>query len=254
MVEMWSRFLNIWTGNVIIGRVRPANVAKKTDGTVAARLAAIASFGAAMIHFAVLPTHSQGWAPSGLFFASIALFQLVWALVVPARPAAVVLAAGIAVNVGAAALWALSRTAGAPFGPHAGEPEMVEAAGLFALLLECYVVMGAGWMWYRGNRTVPISGFGNAIVLGGGSAVIAAAATLGVVSGLFNDHHAPAGAEYDHDAPTNGHADGHHDHPEPATTPHAEVAPPPTATVPVESPPSATDLSHETGNSRHHGE
>lgn len=174
---MWSRFLNIWAGDVIIERVTPANVAKKTDGRLAARLAAIASFGAAMIHFAVLPTHLQEWTPSGLFFASIALFQLVWALVVPVRPAAVVLAAGIMANVGAAALWALSRTAGAPFGPHAGEPEVVEAAGLFALLLECYVVMGAGWMWYRGHRAVPISGFGNAIVFGGGSAVIAAAAS-----------------------------------------------------------------------------
>ncbi|WP_231743197.1 hypothetical protein [Mycobacterium sp. GA-2829] len=240
-------------GTVIIDRVTP-NVAKKTDGRLAARLAAIASFGGAMIHFAVLPAHLQEWTPSGLFFASIALFQLVWALVAPARPAAIVLAAGIMANVGAAALWVLSRTAGGPFGPHAGEPEVVEAAGLFALLLECYVVMGAGWMWYRGHRAVPISGFGNAIVLGGGSTVIAAAAALGVASGLLNDHHAPAGAKHDYHAPMSGHADGHHDHPEPAATPDTEVPPPPTAPAPVEPPPPATDLSHETDGGHHHSE
>jgi Na+/melibiose symporter-like transporter len=115
--------------------------AKKTDSRLAARLAAIASLGAAVIHFAVVPTHWQEWMPSGLFFVSIALLQLIWALVVVARPTTAVLAAGIAANVGAAALWALSRTAGAPFGPNAGEPELVQAAGLCALLLEVYVVM-----------------------------------------------------------------------------------------------------------------
>lgn len=32
-----------------------------------------------------------------------------------------------------------------PFGPSAGEPEPVGAAGICVLLLQCYVVMGAGW-------------------------------------------------------------------------------------------------------------
>ena len=188
------------------------------------------------------------------FFVSIALFQLVWALVVLVRPTAAVLAAGIVANVGAAALWALSRTAGAPFGPHAGEPEVVEAAGLCALLLECYVVMGAGWVWYRGHRAEPISGFGNAIVLGGASAVIAVAATVGVASGLLNDHHAPAGAEHNYQVPISGHEDGHHDHPEPVAPPNTEVIPQPTAPAPVEPPPPATDPSHRTDGDHHQSE
>ena len=250
---MWCRFLNVWASDVIIERVTP-KVAKKTDSRLAARLAAISSFGAAVIHFAVLPTHWQEWTPSGLFFVSIALFQLVWALVVLVRPTAAVLAAGIVANVGAAALWALSRTAGAPFGPHAGEPEVVEAAGLCALLLECYVVMGAGWVWYRGHRAEPISGFGNAIVLGGASAVIAVAATVGVASGLLNDHHAPAGAEHDYQVPISGHEDGHHDHPEPVAPPNTEVIPQPTAPAPVEPPPPATDPSHRTDGDHHQSE
>jgi hypothetical protein len=224
--------------------------AKKTDSRLAARLAAIASLGAAVIHFAVVPTHWQQWMPSGLFFVSIALLQLIWALVVVARPTTAVLAAGIAANVGAAALWALSRTAGAPFGPNAGEPELVEAAGLCALLLEVYVVMGAGWVWYRGHQSEPISAFANAIVLLGAGTVIAAAATVGVASGLQHDHHAPAGAEPEHHKPSIGHDDGHHDHPEPI----AELIRPPTAPAPSEAPPPAADPAHDTDGDHHHEE
>ena len=224
--------------------------AKKTDSRLAARLAAIASLGAAVIHFAVVPTHWQEWMPSGLFFVSIALFQLIWARVVLARPTTAVLAAGIAANVGAAALWALSRTAGAPFGPHAGEPELVQAAGLCALLLEVYVVMGAGWVWYRGHQPEPISAFANVIVLLGAGTVIAAAATVGVASGLQHGHHAPAGAEPEHHKPSIGHEDGHHDHPEPT----AELIRPPAAPAPVEAPPPATDPAHDADGDHHHEE
>ena len=224
--------------------------AKKTDSRLAARLAAIASLGAAVIHFAVVPTHWQEWMPSGLFFVSIALLQLIWALVVVARPTTAVLAAGIAANVGAAALWALSRTAGAPFGPHAGEPELVQAAGLCALLLEVYVVMGAGWVWYRGHQSEPISAFANAIVLLGAGSVIAAAATVGVASGLQHDHHAPAGAEPEHHKPSIGRDDGHHDHPEPI----AELIRPPAAPAPFEAPHPATDPAHDTDGDHHHEE
>jgi hypothetical protein len=224
--------------------------AKKTDSRLAARLAAIASFGAAVIHFAVAPTHWQEWIPSGLFFVSIALFQLIWALAVLARPATAVLAAGIAANVGAAALWALSRTAGAPFGPHAGEPELVRAAGLCALLLEVYVVMGAGWVWYRGRQAQPIPAFANALVLLGAGAVIAAAATVGTASGLQHDHHAPAGAEPEHHEPSIGHAEGHHDHPEPI----AELIRPPAAPAPLESQPPATDPARDADGDHHHAE
>ena len=37
-----------------------------------------------------------------------------------------------------------------------------------------YVVMGAGWVWYRGHQAEPIPAFANAIVLLGAGAVIAA--------------------------------------------------------------------------------
>jgi hypothetical protein len=227
---------------------------KKTDSRLAARLAAIASAGAAVIHFAAVPTHWQEWMPSGLFFASIALFQLIWARVVLARPDKTVLVAGIVANVGVIALWALSRTAGAPFGPHAGEPEFVQAAGLCALLLEVYVVMGAGWVWYRGHQPEPIPAFANAIVLLGIGAVITSAATLGVASGLRHGHHAPAGAETEQLDPSIGHVDGHHNHPEPTTSPITESIGTPAEPTPAEAAPPAMDPSHETDGDHHHEE
>ncbi|WP_137146006.1 hypothetical protein [Mycolicibacterium sp. CR10] len=184
--------------------------ATKTDSRLAARLAALASLGASVIHFAVVPNHWREWMLAGLFFASIALFQLIWARVVLTRTTAPVLAAGILLNVGAIALWALSRTAGAPFGPNAGQPELVQAADLCALLLQIYVVMGAGWVWYRGLQGEHVPSFVSAVVLLGAAGVVALASTVGVASGLRHGHHAPASADADHHGTADEGADGDH--------------------------------------------
>jgi hypothetical protein len=157
-------------------------------------------------------------------------------------------------NVGAAALWAMSRTAGAPFGPHAGEPELVQAGGLCALLLEIYVVMGAGWVWYRGSEAEPIPAFANAMVFLGVGAVIAFAATAGVASGLTHGHHAPAGGGPDHHAPISGHADGHHEHPKPVTPLNADTDPVPAAPLPVEVLDRVTEPSRDTDGHHDHSE
>lgn len=195
-------------------------------------MAAIASLGAAVIHFAVVPTHWQEWLPAGLFFVSVALFQLIWALWVLVRASSSVLAVGVMVNVGTIIIWALSRTAGAPFGPRAGTAELVHGADLCALLLEIYVVMGAGWVWYRGHQRNLIPAFANAIILAGAGAVIAAASTVGVASGLQHDHH-------DHPAP-------------PAAEPLGTPVSPIEAPAPTEAP--ALEPSHDAHGDHHHGE
>lgn len=211
----------------------------KTDSRLAARIAALASVGAALIHFAVTPTHWQEWMTSGVFFAVLALFQLAWALLVLARPTVPVLAAGIVANVGSIALWALSRTAGVPFGPHAGEPELVRAAGLCALLLQTYVVLGAAWIGFRRHRAESLSGIGYGMVLAGAGTVVAVAVAVGVTSGLQHGHHAPTGvAEHDHHAPA-GVTVGHHEHSPPAApAPESMVSGPPAAPpAPISEPP-----------------
>lgn len=196
----------------------PSRGKAKTDSGLAVRIAATASLGAALIHFAVAPTHWYEWLPAGVFFVLLAGFQLAWACAVVARPASLILATGILVNLGSMALWAVSRTAGAPFGPHAGEPELVRAAGLCALLLQIYVVMGAGWTWFRRYRADPVPGFGYRVVLTGAGTVIAAAAAVGVASGLQHGHHPPTDiAEHEHQAPVDLEQGHHHDDPAPRT-------------------------------------
>ncbi|HEX9832425.1 MAG TPA: hypothetical protein VGA66_04935 [Mycobacterium sp.] len=230
----------------------------RTDGRVAARAAATASVGAAVIHFAVTPAHWSDWLPSGVFFASIAVFQLIWALLAWTRPPAVLLAAGIVANAGFAALWVWSRTAGEPFGPNAGEPEPVQAAGICALLLECYIVMGAAWAWYRGDRAEPVSGVGSALILLGANTVVAAAVTAGVASGLHgHDHHhqAPHEAQGEYQAPHSEHAAGHHNNQsEPAVPLDAQVTRPPTAPGPAETGLPLTEPSHDVDGDQHHAE
>lgn len=230
--------------------------ASKTDSRLAARLAALASLGASIIHFAVVPNHWQEWMPAGLFFASVALLQLIWARVVLARTTNPVLAAGILLNLGAIALWALSRTAGAPFGPHAGEAELVQAADLCALLLQIYVVMGAGWVWYRGLQGDPVPAAVSAMVLLGAVGVVVLASTVGVASGLRHGHPTPAGANADHHGTSTENADGHHgDHPEP-TSPPPMIESVGTSVAPeaIEAPsPPAVPL-HDSHGDHEHGE
>jgi hypothetical protein len=164
--------------------------AGKTDSRLAARCAAIASFGAAVIHIAVAPMHWRDWLPAGVFFVVLALFQLIWAVIIWTRPMGWLLTVGILVNGASVALWATSRTAGPPVGPFAGQPEAVDTAGICALLLQCYVVMGAAWAWMRSMEAHQVPAFGRAAVLLGANTVMAGAVTVGLAS-LFDGggHH-----------------------------------------------------------------
>ncbi|MBX7455481.1 hypothetical protein GR927_46505 [Mycolicibacterium sp. 3033] len=190
--------------------------AGRTDSRLAARCAAVASVGAAVIHFAVSPAHWNYWMPSGVFFASIAAFQLVWGLLAWSRANSLLLMAGVAANVGSTALWVMSRTTGAPFGPYAGEPETVEAAGICVLLLQCYIVMGAAWALYRRCRAEEVSAVGRSLVLLGATTIMAAAVTVGLASGLQgHHHHHGVEAEAGHGPTADEHVGDHHQH-EPA--------------------------------------
>jgi uncharacterized membrane protein YidH (DUF202 family) len=195
-----------------------ASAATLTDSGLAARMAAVSSLGAAVIHFAVTPSHFAEWVPSGIFFATLALFQLLWGVLAWTRPPVALLAAGIAANLGALALWVVSHTQGSPFGPHAGETEAIRAAGICTLLLECYVVMGAAWAWHRRRRPETVSGAGAAMVLIGAAPVIAAVVAVGVISGLQpHGHHGQPGDQHRAGlvvpAAEAGHEPGgHHDH------------------------------------------
>lgn len=101
---------------------------------------AVLSAGAAAIHFAVMGDHfALSWT-HGAFFAAVGWAQLIWAGAVLVRPGRAVALAGIAGNVLVVAAWALSRTAGLPFGPGAGKPEPAGLPDGLATALELALV------------------------------------------------------------------------------------------------------------------
>jgi hypothetical protein len=169
----------------------------QTDSALAARCAAIASVGAGLIHFAVMPAHWLQWWAAGFFFAVVAVFQLMWSYLAWSRPRMLLLVAGIAANAGVAVLWVASSTTGLPFGPHAGAPETADAAGICSLLLECYVIMGAAWAWMQDYEPESVSRVRSALVLLGANGVIAGTVCVGVASSFQNhgEHHAPLEAQ-----------------------------------------------------------
>ncbi|MGY4712900.1 hypothetical protein ACXDF8_25695 [Mycolicibacterium sp. CBM1] len=232
-----------------------AKEATKPDRRLSARCAAVASLGAAVIHFAVAPMHWRDWLVSGVFFAGVAVFQLLWALLVWSRPGTGVLAAGFVANAGAAALWVVSRTVGVPFGPHGGQPEAVDGAGIAVLLLQCYVVMGAGWALLTRYRAEDVGGFGRALVLVGANAVMVGAVAVGLASGLQGHHHGDvAEAEGEHSAAHEAHAEGHHhdaDHTDSVAPPKPAVPNPATSPVPADSGRPVTDMGLHTDDGHH---
>lgn len=101
------------------------------------------SAGAAAIHFAVMGQHfALDWT-HGAFFAAVGWAQLVWAGAILVRPSRTVALAGVAGNIVVAAIWAVSRTVGMPFGPGAGKPELAGFPDGLATLLEVLVICGA---------------------------------------------------------------------------------------------------------------
>jgi uncharacterized membrane protein YidH (DUF202 family) len=201
----------------------------QTDSRLAARCAAIASAGAGLIHFAVMPAHWLDWIPSGLFFAAVAVFQLMWAFLAWTRPRALLLALGIVANAGSAALWVVSRTVGLPFGPQVGVPEAVEGAGICVLLLECYVIMGAAWAWLQDYEPEAVSRFRSALVMIGANGVIAGTVCVGVASG-FQGHHHDGPMEAQREPRTEAahqHDQAPHHRSEPAAVPNSPPSTPP---------------------------
>lgn len=98
--------------------------------------AASASFGAGLVHLAVVPEHLHEWLLAGIFFLVLGALQLGWSVTSLALKRLVAPRTVAAANVLTVLLWAVSRTAGLPFGPEAGHPESVGRADVLASVLE----------------------------------------------------------------------------------------------------------------------
>lgn len=176
--------------------------------STAARITALASIGAGIVHAVVIADHAQSWWLSGVFFALLTAFQLLWGLLILARPRTItaggriagpMLASFIAVNAGAAILWAVTRWGtGEPFGPQAGAPLPIGPAGIASTALELVVVgvlvISALLSTIRGDaahRGHPTRARVVAVLLAS-ALVLSAPTAWGVAGGLHHDHSAHA--------------------------------------------------------------
>lgn len=76
----------------------------------------VSSAAAAGVHSAVGPAHFREQFAFGVFFASVALAQIAWAILVVLQPTRLLLAVGIAGNTALLCLWLITRTVGLPYG------------------------------------------------------------------------------------------------------------------------------------------
>ncbi|HSP37682.1 MAG TPA: hypothetical protein VLR26_08015 [Frankiaceae bacterium] len=106
-------------------------------------IGAAASFGCAAIHFAVMPEHWLEWKMAGLFFGVLAWVQVAYSVALLTSRRRLVVEAGLVVQLGTIGVWALSRTAGMPFGPQAGQAEPASFIDVVSTMLEVVVAVAA---------------------------------------------------------------------------------------------------------------
>ncbi|HET6152659.1 MAG TPA: hypothetical protein VFE15_06865 [Marmoricola sp.] len=79
-------------------------------------IAVVSSTAAAVVHAAVCPEHFAEKFIFGVFFAGSAIAQIIWSVVMVMRPRRPMLVEAAYGNAVVAALWAVTRTVGLPFG------------------------------------------------------------------------------------------------------------------------------------------
>ncbi len=168
--------------------------------------------GAAVIHAAMVPSHVGESALEGWGFVVSAWAQLALAVAVLVRPARRVGVAVVATNAVLIAVWAVSRTAGLPFGAHSGHAESVTFVDGACVALEgVAVVVGAalaGWhplRWLARLRPpVGAAGAVGAVLLATAAVVSPAAGDHAARShgahGTAGDEHAGEVGGHDHEA------------------------------------------------------
>ncbi|ASU85916.1 hypothetical protein CDO52_26730 [Nocardiopsis gilva YIM 90087] len=151
------------------------------------------SLGAAQIHLVMAPVHWEEWWLSGALFAAAGAFQVLWAILAIWRGTAPVLILGAMANLGFLAVWAVSRFAGLPVGPHAGVPESAGLTDITTAVFEALVVLGA--LWALGFRRT--AGPGGGTITAVSVAALAVAFSTAAAVGAAGDHsHGPAPAEH----------------------------------------------------------
>jgi hypothetical protein len=112
------------------------------------RIAAALSLSAAIAHFGAAPPHFHDWWAHGAFFVVCGALQAAFAALILWWPRTWLALTGVAGTLAVLALYVVSRTYGAPVGPHAGIAEPAEAydlttaAGEFVLVVVLVMMLG----------------------------------------------------------------------------------------------------------------
>jgi hypothetical protein len=177
-----------------------------TFGRLAAFGAALLSLGAAAIHFGVLGSHYEEWWGYGAFFAVVASLQAIWALLVVRSPARwLYYWAGAAGNAAVIAVWAITRTAGVPFGPSSGEVENAEFIDVLATGFQVLIVVAClGIINWRQMATRQLS----AAVLWSATLAVAVG-VMALTSVSLADWTSGGGDAHGEAAVGDGHSDDH---------------------------------------------
>lgn len=178
-------------------------------GDLAMRSALAALVAAAgVIHLAMVASHWNEWALEGAAMAAAGWIQLALAAAIVLRPSRGVLVGTVVASLVFTGVWALSRTSGYPFGPHADEAESVTAVDATVVVLELLAIVGVvvvlAWpgltVGGRGPRwAVPVLA----------TATLIAVTTAVLASPSAADH---AHDEHDHDTEVAATPVADHDH------------------------------------------
>ena len=164
-----------------------------------ANVTGVLSAGAGAIHFSVIQSHFEEYWAFGVFFATAAWLQILWAMWVVARPGRGVALVGIAINGAITAVWVVSRTVGIPFGPEPGVTEAAEFVDVAATSLQILAVLGALALLSRGTarRAVATGAVVSLTLLLGVS--VAVLTTAAIIS--FTPHEESEEATHEEEAP-----------------------------------------------------
>jgi hypothetical protein len=148
--------------------------------------AALASVGAAAIHFAVAKMHFDEYTLFGVFFVLSGIAQLVWPVWLLLRRWSPLFVLGAVGNALIVALWAVDRVWGLPIGPEHWKPDPVGfgdsvASGLEVVLVVCTLaLMGRGRSGAPQQKTKLLLTFGVAALT-----TLALLSVLGVASSFL---------------------------------------------------------------------
>ena len=165
--------------------------------------------GAALIHAAMVPSHLGESAVEGAGFLVAAWVQVLLAVGVLLRPTRRLFLAVVVTSAALIAAWVVSRTAGLPFGAHAGHAESVSLVDGVCVALEAVALVIAGALALSGRRAAP-GGRGIRIAGVAGAVGAVVLATAAVSSPSARDH--AAGSHGAHGAHEDGAAASGHDH------------------------------------------